>query len=525
MSEIRDVVVVGAGPTGLALAIALRQYGIDVVVVEKEARGKREARAGVVWQRALEVLRDLGCVEAFLAEGLALRRVEVLAEGREVGGIDLGAGETAYPRPLSIEQDAVERLLGERLREVGGEIRWSTEAVGVRTSDDGAVVELRGADGLATSVRCHWVVGCEGAHSMVRKALGIPFEGARRPDLQCVQINAEADWKHPYAPDRSYFFLVRGASLGVSPRPGGGYRFFCFSTDPDPTIERAPTVEEMRALVADAAHDPGTTLVPTDPPWANRARFQDRFAGSLRVGRALLAGDSAHLWAPIGGHGLNTGLRGAHNLGWKLAAVHRGWAVDALLDTYATEQRLTARKVMRAMRHDVLELPPTRLTLLGMRLAGPHLMRREWFAGRIRTVLSDLTMHHRESRLSESNPSRYRSLLAGDRLPDLPVLLDGRRRRLHELLSYERWTLLAAPGARVDDDRLRRLTDGYAMPVEHVRPYPARSARRRLAGAGSLILVRPDRHIGISTDTVEELEAYLRRWFTPRGQDREQDRP
>ncbi|MEX2982606.1 FAD-dependent oxidoreductase [Streptomyces sp. C36] len=504
MRDFRDVVVIGAGPTGLALAIGLRQHGVDVTVVEKETRGKREARAGVVWQRALEVLGDLGCAEEMVGEGVSLRRVEVFAEGRRVGGMGVGCGGTAFPYPLSIEQDAVERLLGERLAAVGGEVRWSTEALAVRIRDEGAEVDLRHPDGRVSTVRCAWVVGCEGAHSVVRKQLGIAFEGERRPDLQCVQLNAEADWKHPYHRDRSYFFLERGASLGVSPRPGGGYRFFCFTTDPDPALDGPPGLEEMRELVARAAHDPGVRLVPTDPPWANRARFQDRVAGSLRSGRALLAGDSAHLWAPIGGHGLNTGLRGAHNLAWKLAAVLRGRAPQELLDTYDTEQRLTAHKVMREMRHNVLELPPTALTLRGMRLAGPRLMGSERFAERIRTMLSDLAMHHRESALSEGG--------AGDRLADPPVMVAGRRRRLHELLSYGRWTLLAAPGAPLDEDRLRAVTERHATPVAVVRPRLDPGMERRLPSA-ALVLVRPDRHIALSTDRLEELEAYMRRWF------------
>ncbi|MFF4741011.1 FAD-dependent monooxygenase [Streptomyces sp. NPDC001262] len=510
-NDVRDVVVIGAGPTGLALAVGLRQYGVDVVLVEKEAREKREARAGVIWQRELEVLDDLGCAERFLAAGLPLRRVEVHAEGRKVGAIDLTATRTPFPRPLAIEQDAVERLLGERLVEVGGEVEWSTEAVGVRTHEGGAEVDLRSADGTQRTVRCAWVVGCEGSRSIVRKSLGIPFEGDKRPNLQCVQLNAEVEWKHPYHPDQSFFFLERGASMGVSPRPGGGYRFFCFRTDPDPSQVEPPGVEEMRALLADTVHDPDVRLVPTDPPWANRARFQDRFAATLREGRALLAGDSAHLWAPIGGHGLNTGLRGAHNLAWKLAAVQRGWADETIVDTYASEQRITAQKVMREMQHDVLELPPTAVTLLGMRTLGPRLLGSTWFPARIRTILSDLTMHHREGALAEHRAARG-GLRAGDRLPDLPVTVDGEPWRLHDLLSYERWTLLVAPGADVDGGELGDVLARCAVPVEVFRPKLERGAPGRLPRA-RLVLVRPDRHVGLIADRADVLDAYLHRWF------------
>ncbi|GHF26669.1 hypothetical protein GCM10010218_04460 [Streptomyces mashuensis] len=499
-----DVVVVGAGPTGLALAIGLRQYGVGVEVLEKEARGKREARAGIVWQRALEVLADLGCADALTAAGLSLREVEVFAQGQRVGAMPMRCRDTAFPHPLSIEQDAVERLLGDRLAAVGGGVRWSTEAVGLRLGSDGAEVDVRLPDGGTDTVRCGWVVGCEGSHSMVRKELGIPFEGARRPDLQCVQINARADWKQPYDPARSYFFLERGASLGVSPRPGGGYRFFCFRTDPDPSIRRPPGLREMRDLVAEATHEPGVRLWPTDPPWANRARFQDRVAGTLRAGRALLAGDSAHLWAPIGGHGLNTGLRGAHNLAWKLASVVQGRCPEGLLDTYTGEQRRTAHAVMREMRRNLLELPPTPASLRAVRALGPRLMATPAFARRISATLSDLAMGHAGSPLSQGG--------AGARLPDLPATVAGRRRSLHELLSYDRWTLLAAPGAPVDDERLAAVTGRYAIPVRTFRPRLDRGTERRLPAA-ALLLVRPDRHIGLAAHDLPALETYIRRWF------------
>ncbi|MFE3181895.1 FAD-dependent monooxygenase [Streptomyces violascens] len=517
MSESCDVLVIGAGPTGLALSIALRQYGVDTVVVDKEPSTKREARACVIWQRALEVLRDLGCADRLHAEGLSLRRAEIHARGRALGGHDMSMTDTAYPQPLSIEQDATERLLGDRLGELGTEVRWSTEAVDVRVTGDAAETELRGPDGKVRTVHSRWVVGCEGSRSLVRTSLDIPFEGERRPNLQAVQINAKADWRPRYAPDVTYFFLEHQVCVIASPVPGGGYRFFCFCTDPDPRIDEPPSVSEMQNLVARAAHDPGARLVPTSPAWSNRARFQDRLAGTLRTGPALLAGDSAHLWAPIGGHGLNTGLRGAHNLGWKLAAVHRGWAVDSLLDTYSTEQRHTAKEVMREMRRNVLELPPTRLTLHAMGLVGPSVLASERAGRRVRSTLSDFVMHYRASELSGLPGSAVGgggTPRAGDRLPDLPVVVAGRRRSLHDLLSYEKWTLLLLPGAWADDAGVRRLADTYAAPIDVVRVH-AESGRHSGLPRGELLLVRPDGYIGLRARAGDRarVAAYLDRWL------------
>ncbi|MFI9237713.1 FAD-dependent oxidoreductase [Streptomyces sp. NPDC053079] len=516
----RDVVVVGAGPTGLALAIALRQYGLDVVVLEKEPSTKREVRASVIWQRALEVLRDLGCADRFLDQGLSLRQAEVYVRGRRVGGHETQVTGTAFPQPLAIEQIAIERLLVERLGELEAEVRWDAEAVALRLGVDGAEVDVRGPGDRLQTIGCRWVVGCEGAHSLVRKTMDVPFEGERRVDLQAVQINAKPDWKFPTAPDTTYFFLEHRVCLIASPRPGGGYRFFSFLDDPDPQRVAPPDVDEMRDLVARATHDPATALMPTVPPWYNRARFHDRVAGSLRKGPAMLAGDSAHMWAPIGGRGLNTGLRGAHNLGWKLAAVHHGWATDSLLDTYSHEQRGIAQEVIRQMRRNAMELPPSVLTLAAMRFLGPAVLSSDRLHRRGRAVLSELPRHHRASELSTDGAGRggRGALCAGDRLPDVTVTHGGRERRLHDLLSYDRWTLLEIPDRRPAPDaaeELRRAVGRFPVPAEVFRVQPPQGGGKAPLRRGSLLLVRPDGHIGLRARAGDhqELDAYLDRWF------------
>ncbi|MFC5723941.1 FAD-dependent oxidoreductase [Streptomyces gamaensis] len=517
----QDVVVIGGGPAGLALAVGLRTHGAGVTVVEREPSVKQEGRASVVWQRALETLRDLGCAERFASEGLPQRRAECYVRGRRIGTYDMGVPGTAFPHPLSIEQHATERLLAQRLAELGGDVRWGHDALAVRVGGEGAEVDVRGPDGRVATLRCRWVVGCEGAHSLVRRTLGIPFEGRARADLQAVQINAAADWRFPYAEDVTYMFYEQRVCLIASPRPGGGYRFFAFLTDPRPEETGPPGVEAMRALVAGAARDPAARLTPTAPRWVSRARFQDRLAATLRAGRALLVGDSAHLWAPVGGHGLNTGLLGAHNLGWKLGAVVRGRAHETLLDTYAHEQRRTARQVMRHMRWNVLELPPSSLTLTAMRLLGPAVLASARAADRERAVLSDLARNHRGSELCAEVPGSG-GPRAGDRLPDLPVTGGARHVALHELFSYERLTLLLCPEGDTEPSAdlaaVRAVTGRFAMPAEVCVVRPARERQRELP-PGTLLLVRPDGHIGLRARTGDHgaLERYLERWFVRTG--------
>ncbi|WP_078871210.1 FAD-dependent monooxygenase [Streptomyces caatingaensis] len=504
---VRDVVVVGAGPTGMALGVGLRRYGVDAVVVDRRAGGGQEPRASVVWQRALEALRDLGCADGFVREGLALSRGEFHVAGTRVGTQEMHVADTAFPGPLGIEQDAIEAILRERLRLWGPDVLWGREAVAVRLGEEGAEVDLRTADGRTTTVACRWVVGAEGSHSLVRKSMGAEFRGERRTNLQSLQINAVPEWKHPYRADVARIFINHGVTLIADPVPGGALRLFAFCPDPDPERQEPPTTEEMEELVSRATGEEGVRLRPTEPHWANRARFHDRIAGRFRSGPALLLGDSAHLWAPIGGRGLNTGLLGAHNLAWKLAAVHHGWCPDALLDTYDAEQRHTAQCVMRHMRRNVLELPPDRRTLAAIRVLLPHVLRSRRLNRRGAELLSDFGKHHRDSELSAGRrPKGGGGPRPGDRVPDWAVVGGTGPARLHELLSYQRWSLLVTGDGGTED--LRRLTARYALPLAVLR------IRTDALPDGTLLLVRPDGHVGLRAGAKDRraLTAYLDRW-------------
>jgi 2-polyprenyl-6-methoxyphenol hydroxylase-like FAD-dependent oxidoreductase len=511
-----DVIVVGAGPVGLALAIGLTRRTLKVRVVDKAAETKREARAAVIWPRAREVLADFGVEEVFERASNELRSVVVYADGDRLGELRLGRLVTAYPFPLVVEQDATERLLAEHLQELGVRVEWRTELTGVRSFDDRVETTLKRADGTTETAVGGWVVGCEGSRSVVRECLGIPFEGARRKNLQVVQIDATPRWRYPESPERGYFFLAADASLGCFPVPEGGWRFFAFTTDPDPARKEPPTLEEMREFIASVARTPELEL--SNPRWFNRARFQDRIAGTLRRGRALLAGDAAHVWAPIGGHGMNVGLQDAHNLAWKLAAVHRGEATEDLLDTYSEEQREMARAVIREMKLNVLERPNPSALVPALKILMPLGLSLGTVQGRIEFALSDLGMHRRKSRLSRQRVSLRRPR-AGDRAPNVAVVADGRRTDLHGLLSPEHWTLLLRPGREVSKaaGRAREAVASVKAPIRAASVSPADANARRALGRreGLLMLVRPDGYVGLAArmDDANALDGYLDTFF------------
>lgn len=508
-----EVLILGAGPVGLTLALTLTELGVRVGLVEKGASTKHDPRAAIVWPRVGEVLRSLGVIERFEAAACRLQRAEFRVDGRYAGTMKLGSLPCANPFPLMIEQHVTERLLVERLTELGVPIAWRTEAVDLRLSERGAEVDVRTEDGEARTLGCGWVAGCEGSRSLVRARRDIAFEGSARLGVECVQINAVPQWAHRDDRATGYFFIVPGRTLLACPLPDGGYRFVCFNEAHGPAPQGDPSLEEVRALVADAARDPSVRLTPTEPRWFNRARFQDRVAARLVDGRALLAGDSAHVWTPVGGHGMNAGMRGAQNLGWKLAAVIRGEARSTLVDTYDHEQRAAARAVIDGLTRWKTESPSPAWLVRLIGLALPlGLLGVDRFPP-VEMRLTELDQHHRASPLSRAF-TRTRALQPGDRLPDLALSHEGRRVRAHDLLSIKRWTLLTTLNGARDAaalQALRRLAERYRAPIELREVRAEGEVLRALDGAGRAILVRPDAHVGAIAMVTDAtlLEGYL----------------
>jgi 2-polyprenyl-6-methoxyphenol hydroxylase-like FAD-dependent oxidoreductase len=508
-----DVLVVGAGPVGLTLAIALRRLSLRVRVVDKAPGTNREPRADVIFPRAGEALGAIGVGETIRDRSYQMQGANFYSDGRHLGSFRSGRLASEYPRAMTIEQHEIERLLAEELSGLGVDVQWRTTVTDVRAFPDRVEVPLVRPDGSTEVASVAWVVGCDGIRSTVRGLIGVPFEGERRHNMQVVQGNVVPSWPLSDRPGHGYFFLAPRRTVLAFPTPSGGYRIFCVRDDPEPERPEAPTLDELRDLVAEAAHIPDLQLTLTDPIWLSRSRFADRVAARLRQGRVLLAGDAAHAWAPIGGHGMNVGMLGAHNLAWKLAAVHNGQADDALLDSYDVEQRALALGVIRDMRRNIIEilLPPlahrARHALLGATLAREGVQRRtEW-------MMSDFGRHHRRSPLSwHPRGWRPRRLRAGDRIPDIAVVptailgagrqdtfaANGQPVGLHRLLSYDRWTLLL-DAAHADAQALRAVELACsAAPIEIVAITTTDPEGRRLLGTASEFkLVRPDGYVGL----------------------------
>ncbi|GHF47394.1 FAD-dependent oxidoreductase [Streptomyces mashuensis] len=338
-----DVVVVGAGPTGLLLAGDLAAAGVRVVLLERRAEESNLTRAFAVHARSLELLDARGLAEPLLATGTFLRGARLFGRLR----VDLGGLDTRFPGVLVTPQYETERLLEERARACGADIRRGVRVTGLRQDADGVDVEFRApgtadnsSDDATATLRARYVVGADGVRSAVREAIGMPFPG--RAVLRSVML---ADVRLDTAPAKTLAFNsgVEGFCL-IVPFGDGWYRVIAWERGREEPVDAPVDMDRLRALTRAVF---GTDFGMGETRWTSRFHSDERQVPRYRSGRVLLAGDAAHVHSPAGGLGMNAGLQDAANLGWKLAAVLAGRDGDALLDTYHDERHPIGTKVLR----------------------------------------------------------------------------------------------------------------------------------------------------------------------------------
>ncbi|WP_107484182.1 FAD-dependent monooxygenase [Streptomyces sp. NRRL B-24572] len=355
-----DILVVGAGPTGLATACTLLQHGVECRVVDRRGGPASEPKALILWSGALEILRRIGVAGQLRDRSLALAGASYWSRGRQVGAVRFGALEgTAFPAPLCVPQSVTESVLYERLLELGGQVDWNTEATGLCTVPPGgdatAEVTLAARRGERTEeLAPRYLIAADGAHSRVREAVGIPFEGG---SYARDFLLGDGEYGGRLPEDEVQYHLTPHGVLVVVPLPGGGHRIFF---DREPVGETLPPDERELQRHLDERGPSGWSLERTW--WRSTFRVHTKVAATFRRGGVFLAGDAAHCHSPAGGQGLNTGVQDGFDLGWKLAAVARG-AAPELLDSYETERRPAA---LRALRNS------DRQTRLWMLRSGPR---------------------------------------------------------------------------------------------------------------------------------------------------------
>ncbi len=397
LPERTDVLIVGAGPTGLSLACALAARGVAFVILDRAAEGGNTSRAAVVHARTLEVLEEIGASQKLVRRGVVVPRFTVRDRDRTLLTIPFDGLPTTYPYTLMVPQSITEQVLHERLVALGGSVYREHAVTGVEADTDGVTAAVSSPGGTATQIRARYGVGCDGMHSVVREQTGIGFTGARYAQ-SFVLADVHMDW--PLSRDEVQLFFSPGGLVVVAPLPEDRYRVVA-------TLDHAPEhpgVDDVQALL-DAR---GPTTEPATVRalvWSSRFSVHHRLADAYRRGPIFLAGDAAHVHSPAGGQGMNTGIQDAVALAGILADVLADRADEAHLDSYQATRRpvaveivSTTHRITRAAtaRHPVARA--LRNTALGL-------------VGRLRPMQRKLAMnlselatirptHHREQEIS-----------------------------------------------------------------------------------------------------------------------------
>lgn len=481
-----EVIVVGAGSTGLMLAGELALAGVDVLLVERRAdRELLGARARGLLARSLEMLDLRGLAGRFLAEGQTMQ-VHTFGPVQ----LDLGDFPTRHPYGLAIPQARVEAILDDWIGELPVRVHRGRQIAAVEQDASGVSV----AFDEGSSLRSAYVVGCDGGRSTVRRAAGIAFEGW---DATTSYMVAEASM--PDGPALGFVTDAQGRHA-IGPLGDGDARIGLVVQETPAVSGEAPTFDELRAaVIAVWGEDFGLH----SPTWISRFSDAARQASTYRAGRVLVAGDAAHVHSPVGGQGLNTGVQDAMNLGWKLARVVHGTAPERLLDTYGAERRPVGERVLHGT------------------LATTAFLAGDARAGMLRDALVDLLAldeprRHLAGRFSGLD-IRYdlggRHPLVGRRMPDLDLATADGSVRVSSLLHRARGVLIDLAGVggfdlgpwSVDVDHVVGRHDGpWELPVVGVVEAP------------SAVLVRPDGYVawaGAPDDA--GLPDALDTWFGP----------
>jgi 2-polyprenyl-6-methoxyphenol hydroxylase-like FAD-dependent oxidoreductase len=342
MRQDHEVLVAGAGPTGLAMAIELKRLGLPVRLIDASDQPAQHSQALVVQARTLEQFERYGIADEAVARGRKLARGLLISEGKTIVTFELDRVPGRYAFALFLPQNETERLLIEHLRSLGGEVERGTELLSFTNTKEGVTAQLRQRSGATESVPARWLIGCDGAHSVVRKGINVPFEG---DTVGLDFFLGDFELSGPDVPDDELRLYLHHGDVVVIGRLTDKLVRVIVALHQDagaPPVNRQPALSDFQA----ALDRVGAKIIVHSSVWMTPFHINQRKAAQYRVDSAFLAGDASHIHSPVAGQGMNTGIQDTANLAWKLAAVADG-AGEELLDTYNEERGAVGDALLR----------------------------------------------------------------------------------------------------------------------------------------------------------------------------------
>lgn len=503
-----DVLIVGAGPTGLSLARQLARYGVDFLIADTREGTTPHSKAIGVQARTLEIYDQIGIADSLIAEGWKAQKVRLVGGGEVRGELDLrsiGTGMSEFPFVLVLEQGIHERIIYDDLKSVGRDVLWMTEMSGFTQNADGVAAQIISAEGERT-VEARYLVGCDGAHSTVRHTLGLKFEGSTFERLFYV-ADVRMDWD--FAHDAIHVNLGDDTLTAFFPMVGDR-RWRIVGTFPE-GHDKEPSEILFDEIERQVTEDTALRFDIRDVTWFSVYKVHSRAVERFSSGRCFLAGDAAHIHTPAGAQGMNTGIQDAYNLAWKLAQVIKFNAGPALLETYNEERLPNARRLLATTDRffDFAASDEWLISFLRKHVF-PYVANFAFGFDSVRHIIfplvSQIGINYRSSSLSQ-NVGAF-AVEAGDRMPWFEI--DGRS--VYEFLRQPRFHLVTFSDGGGQPPTLpekwRDRIDSHLFPLtEAVREHFGRDDPFYL-------ILRPDNYIGLISDEFDPdaVESYLQRF-------------
>lgn len=428
-----DILIVGAGPTGLMMASELTRHGVPCRIIDKSPHPSAQSKALAIQTRTLEIFDHTGLIDPFLDEGLRLVAGNMISKGEILAHIDFKQIPSPYPFVLSLPQNRTEALLIEHLARRGVHVERQVELLSVTQTKQEASAELFDhRTGSKEQLSADWVIGCDGAHSIIRKIIGASFEGKLFPDVFSL-ADIDIHWDLP--DDQVCAFVEPEGVMAAFPLPGENRYRLIFQMERcrnalhegvshreglvDNKVIADPTMEETRALLCKYTHK---DIHIENPRWLANFHINSRLSSTYRKGRLFLVGDASHIHSPVGGQGMNTGIQDAFNLSWKLALVTKRKGNTAILDTYQQERHSIGKKLLQATEKASFAVTLHNPILVGIRnFFISHLSKLKFLQRRITISLSQLWIGYAHSALNVDKGRFQGHLKIGDRAPNCVV--------------------------------------------------------------------------------------------------------
>ncbi len=507
-----DVIIVGAGPTGLSLAVQLMRYNIDFVILDQKGGVTELSKALVVHARTLEIYDQVGLAEKAVAGGEQVQKAALMHDGHISARLDLsdfGGQLSPFPFFLVFEQNKNERLLYGHLQHHGKAVQWQTELESFTQDIDGVRAVVKTKSGEMQTIAARYLVGCDGASSPTRQLLGLTFAGSTQPRLFYV-----ADVQMKFPGDESTFYGALGQdsfALIVPMQDEKRWRLIGNLPEYEDQIDQEVLFDEVETKVKQLVQLP---LEITTVHWFSSYRVHTRRAETFSVGRCFLAGDAAHIHTPAGGQGMNTGIQDAYNLAWKLAFVLQGKADESLLATYSEERVANAKRLLQTTDQFFNVAASDRWDLRFFRdnilpnLAG-FVTRFSAAKEFLFPMISQIGLDYPDSSLSQHQGDRKFEVKAGDRMPYF--LVNGEN--IYDQLRNPTFHLLVFSDGQQDYVNLKlELENKYGAWIDfHVIPLYPRVVEIFDSHQSFLVLLRPDHYIALlSPDcSLDDLNAYF----------------